>query len=113
MGIIDSTSKPEWLKAGGTVKQDNAELVVVFPCSNHACSYIDYQARAAQVVCNDAVGYSISDHIIRHVTLTSVDKATHHVVIVIKFGNQIDPVLVQKTLHQSAIDTLADAPIPS
>jgi hypothetical protein len=60
---------------------------------------------------HQAVGLTASYHIGRDVGLISINKAGDHRAGLIELRNGSQLVLVEETLHQSAIDLLPNAPI--
>ncbi len=59
------------------------------------------------MVADDPVPGTALDHVGRHVGLGAVDEAGHDVARPVQLGHRIQLVLVQKALHQGAIDLLA------
>ena len=83
MSIVQSSRKAEGLEAGIGVGDNAAELVVVEFLNDIAGGNINEQARAAEVVGNDAIGVPAFDQVIRNVSASAVDKTADDIIIAV------------------------------
>jgi len=51
------------------------------------------------MVTDDAVGFVVFDHVIRHVGFGTIDESGDDIAIAIQFGDWVQVVLVQEALH--------------
>nr|WP_232463856.1 hypothetical protein [Methylovulum psychrotolerans] len=109
MAVVQAARVAEGLEAGVGVLGDVAPDIVVDALGDAAVSGVDDQTRAAEVVTDDAVGGAIFGQVVRHVGFAGVDEAADYLVVAVQFGDGVELVLVEETLHQHAVDGFADA----
>src|SRR6266568_7722349 len=105
--IINTTGKPKGLESRGRVFRDIPKLVVIHALGDVAGCNIYYEARAAEVVNDDAVRNSAFDYIVGHAGMAGIDKTADQVIASVQLGDWVQAVLIQKSLHENAVDFLA------
>uniref|UniRef100_UPI0038CC0B83 hypothetical protein n=1 Tax=Methylovulum psychrotolerans TaxID=1704499 RepID=UPI0038CC0B83 len=111
MLVVQAACVAEGLEAGVGVLGDVAPDIVVDALGDAAVSGVDDQTGAAEVVADDAVGCAVFGQVVRHVGFAGVDEAADGPVVAVQFGDGVELVLVEETLHQHAVDGFADAAV--
>ena len=109
--IIDTTGKPKGLESSGRVFRDIPELVVIHALGDVAGCDIYNEARAAELITDDAVRSSTFDHIVWDVVAAGVDKTADHIIATIQLCNWVQAILIQKPLDEGAVKLFSDSPI--
>lgn len=111
MLVVQATREAERLEARIGVEGDDAVFIVVDALGNGAALAVDYQAHAAELVGDDAVGLAALDQVVRHIAAAAVDEAADHLVATVQFRHRIELALVQPALDGGAVDLFADAAV--
>ena len=103
-GSPPATRKPKGLKARIGVCQDIAKLIIVDALDESSHGGVHHESWATYVIGDDALGHTILDQVIRHVSVRAVDKAGDESATAIECRDGVELVLIQDALYQQALE---------
>src|SRR5207253_10429627 len=98
VAVVEPASEAEGLETRIRVADDVAELIVVHALDDLAGDHVHYQPGTADMVGDDAIGGAGFDEEIGNVVSAGVDELADEIACTVKFGNGLQPVLVQEAL---------------
>jgi len=113
IAIINTPGKAKGLEAGIGIQDHGAEFIVIQPLQHGTRSDINHESGAAQMVRDNAIGHTALHHVLRDVAgaTATVHKPADEIPAAIEFRHGLQLILVQKALHETAVDGLANAPV--
>ena len=111
MLVVNATREAERLEAGVAVADDLTPDIVCHLLHDCASFGINGQARAAEVVTDDAVGFAALDHVGGDIALVGVNETGNHITVAVEFGDGVELVLVEEALLEYAVDLFTDTAV--
>ena len=106
--IIEAAGEAKRLEARIRIQDHIAELIVVHPLHDSTTGNIHDEPWTAEMIADDPIRDSALEHVLWDIPgpTATVDKAADESAATIELGDGLELILVQKALHERAVDGL-------
>ena len=92
------------------LRHDSKSIIVDALCGRTGGG-VDDEARAAEVVADDAVGLAAFYQVVRRMPFAAVEELSEEVAVAVEFGDGFELVLVVEGLDQDVVELFADSAV--